>query len=82
MGETAPLRLRFAPAPPLSSRGGETVAFGPWGRRFGVVTTADFDPYKQPDAYHGPKAAWLFMSAANDATEILGSQGMPAVGEL
>ncbi len=32
------------------------------------------------DAHHGPKAAWLFMSAAKGAAEILGSQGVPAVG--
>ena len=52
------------------------------GRRFGVVTTVGFDPSKQPDVRHGPKAAWLLMSAAYGAAEILGSQGLPAVGEL
>ena len=42
--------------------------------------TVGFDPCQRPDAFHGPKAAWLFMSAAYGAVEILGSQGVPAVG--
>ncbi len=61
---------------------GSHVAFGPWSRRFRGTDDEWIDVCRQFVAHHGPKATWLFMSAAYNAAEILGSQGSPAVGEL